>query len=208
MQADEQIGLVVVGDRGPLVERHVPVVVSREQHANAEPRLDGGLEAARDGQRQVFLITPLGALDAVVLAAMARIDRDRPNRRRLAGRATAAGREAAAATGGAGAWRGFGRPPPPGRSSAASSCRPAVLVARNPAKRGPRSTPSVVASIDAHRLDEALRLSCPGAQRRIVDVERVGVEPDHQPVVVLRHRAARRAAWRRSSAARRAPSGS
>ena len=40
VQADEQVGLVVVRDRGALVERHVAVVVARQQHADAEPRFD------------------------------------------------------------------------------------------------------------------------------------------------------------------------
>ena len=82
VQADEQIGLVVVGHRRPLVDRHVAVVVSRQQHADAEPRFDGALDASRDRQRQVFFLRPAGALRALVFAAVAGIDRDRADRRR------------------------------------------------------------------------------------------------------------------------------
>jgi hypothetical protein len=58
VQADEQIGFVVVGNRGAVVERHIAVVVPGEQHSNAEPCLDGGLEAAGDRERQLFLFRP------------------------------------------------------------------------------------------------------------------------------------------------------
>ena len=74
VQADEEIRLVVVGDRGPVVERQVAIVVSGEQHADAEPRLDGRLDAAGDRERQVFLFRAARALHAFVAPAVARID--------------------------------------------------------------------------------------------------------------------------------------
>ena len=56
VQADEHIGLVVVGHRRPGVERHVAIVLSGQEHADAEPALDRGFDLARDRQRQIFLL--------------------------------------------------------------------------------------------------------------------------------------------------------
>ena len=100
VQADEEIGLVVVGDGGPVVERHVAVVVSRQQHANAEPRLDGGFDAAGDRERQVLLFRARPRLSR---RRRRRHGRDRAQSsewRKRAVRATAEGRAA-------------GRPAPP-----------------------------------------------------------------------------------------------
>ena len=70
MKADEQIRLVVVCHRCPFVDRHIPIVVPREEHANAETAFDGGLDAPRDGQRQLFFHSGVGAaragIDALV----------------------------------------------------------------------------------------------------------------------------------------------
>ena len=85
VQADEQIGLAVVGDRRALVDRHAAVVVSREQHPDAEPRFDRRFDSPGDGEREVFLLGPAGAFRAFVVSAVARIDGDRSNRRRRRG---------------------------------------------------------------------------------------------------------------------------
>ena len=81
VQADEEIRLVVVRERRTIVERDVPVVVSRQQDADAETSLDDALDAARDGERQILFLRPLRAAHAVVFAAVAGIDRDRSDRR-------------------------------------------------------------------------------------------------------------------------------
>ena len=205
VQADEEIGFVVVGDGGAIVERQLAIVVAREQDANAEPRLDGGLDAAGDRERQVLLFRAAGAFHAFVGAAMARIDRNRLNggdrgvRVRAEGRGTAAaGREAGAA--------GLA-----GEASDAAAITSIVrrivvstgsVVARNPATRGPRSTPSVVASTTRTlrtRLcgpcgaSGGLSMSSASASNLIRD--------DRCP----RSPCSRRAASRRSSGVRRAP---
>ena len=60
VQADEEVGLVVVGHRRPFVERHVVVVLPRQQHADAEPAFDRRLEAAGNGEREIFFFRPAG----------------------------------------------------------------------------------------------------------------------------------------------------
>ena len=79
MQADEQVGLAVVGDRRAVVDRHAPVVVSRGQDANAESRFDRGSNPPRHGERDVLLLRAAGALCAFVVSAVARIDCDGSN---------------------------------------------------------------------------------------------------------------------------------
>ena len=39
-----------------IVDRHAAVVVARQQHADAEPRFDRRLDAARDGERQILFL--------------------------------------------------------------------------------------------------------------------------------------------------------
>ena len=123
VQADEQIRLVVVGHRRPIVDRHAAVVVARQQHADAEARLDRGLDAAGERQRQVFLLRARRALHALVVAAVTRIDDDGADGTgRLRERAQIRGREARwrrrrrrrrAAGWRRRAWRGPARPRPP-----------------------------------------------------------------------------------------------
>ena len=88
VQADEQIGLVVVGEGGALVEIDGAVVLARQQRAHAEPRLERALEQAGDGQRDVLLEGPGGAAGAgpadafdVDVAAVSGIDDDGVDRR-------------------------------------------------------------------------------------------------------------------------------
>ena len=79
VQAEEQVGLVVVGERGPLIDRDVLVAVAREQHAHAETALERGLQPACDRERDVLLQRPAGTLHAAIVAAVAGIDHDRPH---------------------------------------------------------------------------------------------------------------------------------
>ena len=50
VQAEEQVGLVVVGERRALIERDGLIAFAREQHADAEPRLERRLQPSRDRQ--------------------------------------------------------------------------------------------------------------------------------------------------------------
>ena len=76
VEADEHVGLVVVGKRRALVERQRAVVVARQQHAGAEARFQSALDATRDRQRQRLLQRAARAFGPVLVAAMAR-DRSR-----------------------------------------------------------------------------------------------------------------------------------
>ena len=55
MKADEEIRLVVVRHGGPIFEGQIAIVVSRQKHAHAQPRLDGRLDAPGDSQSEVLL---------------------------------------------------------------------------------------------------------------------------------------------------------
>ena len=179
VQADEQIRLVVVGDRRALVDRHAAVVVSRQQHAEAEARLDRRLRrAARPRASGPFPSRrPRSSTPSSSPPWPGSIAIVRNGRRRLAERRRQIGRRlrrggAGAAAGGVG-LRGdeVDRP-------AACVVSTGWLAALNPAKRGPRSTASVVAST------RRTARTSPGdawrGQRRVRRVERVGVELDRQ----------------------------
>ncbi len=86
VEADEQVGLVVVGDRRTLVEPDGLVAVPGEDDERPQPGLDGGLQAAGRDERDVFFLHALGAARAVLVAAVPGIDHDRPDsaRRRQA----------------------------------------------------------------------------------------------------------------------------
>jgi hypothetical protein len=83
VQADEEVGLVVVGERRAVVVQHDAVVVSREQHADAEARIEHASQAARDVEHQVLLEHAAGPARALFLAAMPGIDHDRAQAWRL-----------------------------------------------------------------------------------------------------------------------------
>ena len=180
VEAEEEIGLVVVGDRGPLVERHEPVVVAREKYADAEARLDQRLEAARDRQRQVLLDNPLGAPGARVLPAMARIDGDRPERRGClaedwqVGRRRRRGRRGGRFGDRRHQVDGQPRGVPGGLGRGAHQSEARAELDRQ--RRGVGH---------ADRLHEALR-----QHHRHRHVEQVGLEPNHQPAGLLHHGAA------------------
>ena len=78
VKADEDVRLVVVGQRDPLIERNAAIVFTGHQHPQPEPGLDGSLDAARHGQRQVFLDRPAFAAGADIVATVAGVDHDRP----------------------------------------------------------------------------------------------------------------------------------
>ena len=77
VQADEEIRLVVVGERRALIEADGLVAVAREQHAHAKPRFERRLQPARDRQRDVLLERALRAFRAGLVAAVSGVDHDR-----------------------------------------------------------------------------------------------------------------------------------
>ena len=76
VNADEDIGLLAVGVRRSLVERHRPIVVARENDAQPETALDQRAQAPRHRERDVLLEGAAAALRAQLVAAVARIDHD------------------------------------------------------------------------------------------------------------------------------------
>ena len=79
MEADEDVGLVVIRCCGALVDRHVAIVVSRQEHADAETRLDRRFQPPRDGEGQVLFLRAARADDARIVAAVAGVDRHSAN---------------------------------------------------------------------------------------------------------------------------------
>ena len=144
---DEEVGLVVVRDRGALVESHVQVLVAGQEHREAARVHELRPQLARDGQRDVLLERASGPARARVLSAVAGVDHHRPDGgllRRARGAGAAArprpasrrGREAAR-TARAPAGPGIPAPSP----SASGSAGPAAPRRRSPPRRGTGRTP-------------------------------------------------------------------
>ncbi len=87
VDGNEEIGLVVVGDGGPLVEGHVLVPVSRQEDLQPLAVDEVALQSSCEGQGDVLLERPAGALGTVVAAAVTGIDDDHTGRHRLCARA-------------------------------------------------------------------------------------------------------------------------
>ena len=77
MQADEQLGLAVVGQRRTLVEPDPAVLVAGQDDADAEPRLDQRSHAPADIERHLLFEGAARTLDAVVVAAVTGVDDNR-----------------------------------------------------------------------------------------------------------------------------------
>ncbi len=91
VDADEQAGLVVVGDGGPVLVRDVDVAVAGQDDREAHVPLDQGLELEADGQGDVLFEVPELALGAGLHAAVAGVDDHGLDARDLAGRLAGAG---------------------------------------------------------------------------------------------------------------------
>jgi hypothetical protein len=78
VQADEEIRLVVVRHRGALVERYRLIGVARQNRAHAQTGFERGFEPPRHAQRDVLLERAVGSFGTLLVAAVARIDHDRP----------------------------------------------------------------------------------------------------------------------------------
>ena len=189
VEADEEVGLVVVGERRALVEFDGSVGVARQDHPHAEAGLERRLQPARDAQRHVLLERAARAVRAVF-----RRRRD-PHRRRWCGcRLTGRDRGAAGATPARPevlplAWLG---PAAAGGAAVVSVMTSTMIrpVPRSPGKsdvrndpnRGPRSRIRLAPST-RQVLNQVRRGD--GRQRGI---ERLGLELDHQPRALLRDR--------------------
>ena len=77
VQADEQVRLVVVGERRALVEADRLIAVARQDDAHAQPRLERRLQPARHAQRHVLFERAARSARAVFVAAVAGVDDDR-----------------------------------------------------------------------------------------------------------------------------------
>ena len=95
---DEQVGLVVVGEGGALVERDLLVLVARQEGLQAELVRDRRAQLARDRERDVLLERAARALGADLVAAVAGVDDDRAQAGSL-GRAASRGRARGARSG-------------------------------------------------------------------------------------------------------------
>ena len=67
VQADEEIRLVVVGERRALVEPDGLIAVARQDHPRAESRLERGLQPPRDASVTAFSSVPCVSVRAVFL---------------------------------------------------------------------------------------------------------------------------------------------
>ncbi len=76
MDGEEEVGLVLVGDAGALVERDDAVVAAGEDDARVQPFLEGVGELAAERQRGVLLQQPGRADGADFLPAVPGIDDD------------------------------------------------------------------------------------------------------------------------------------
>ena len=141
VEADEEVRLVVVGERRALVEVDGGIAVARQDHAHAQPRFERGLQPPRDAERDVLFERAAGPVRAVFGAAVAGVDDDRADAAgRARDRGAAAGQSARRATGG-GSGAGAGavvcaitsmtmRPAPrsPGRSDVPERAEPRTEV--------------------------------------------------------------------------------
>ena len=82
MDADKELGVVIVGCGGPVFQQDLDVLVPGENHAEGQVALDQGLQLEADGQGDVFFQRAELALGPALHAAMPRVDDDRPAARR------------------------------------------------------------------------------------------------------------------------------
>jgi len=82
VDADEELGVVIVGRGGPVLQQDLDVLVAGENHAEGQVALDYGLQLEADGQGDVFFQSAGLALGPALHAAVPRVDDDRPGARR------------------------------------------------------------------------------------------------------------------------------
>src|SRR5678816_4777521 len=85
----DRICFVVVGECGAFVERERTIVITRQDRADAETRLEPLTDTACHVERQLLFLESISGPDSDVVTAMARIDGDhseastRPNGKRI-----------------------------------------------------------------------------------------------------------------------------
>ena len=188
VDADEQIGLVVVGERCAGVERHGGIAVAREEDARAESRLERRLDAPRNRERDVLLERPLRPGRARLGSAVARIDHDRAQARRSSTAASA--RPPVAARPGSARGGGKSAAARTRRSPGAKSTGPPAYP-----RRGSCRTAGPARSRSTARSPPARTACTQPSEANAGSVASIGVralEADDQPARLLRHRVRRR----------------
>ena len=199
VQTDEQVGLVVVGDRGAAVcaDAIVAVFVG-QQDAHAEASFDDGLHAARNRERDIFLDRAARAFNAAVVAAVPRIDDDGAERRS----GTAAEHRQRAGCDCGSRCAGRGRPGRKGRGRRFGRRGEKLdrddcgRTARGGRRGAERAEPLAQVHLNRGRVGRAdgRQQSLRRWRRRKRGIERVGVDAQQQPILLLRHGRGR--AWR------------
>ena len=188
VEADEEVRLVVVGERRALVEADGGVAVARQDHAHAEPGLERRLQPPRDAQRHVLFERAAGAVRAVFGAAVARIDDDGAD---AAGRREIEERRGRRRRGQrCDRWRGWRgrRRRRGGRQRDDVDDDPSGRLDR---RVGPRSGTTRIADRGrgpGSRCRRGCSESGPARRRRQRGIERFGLEPDDEPRAFLRDR--------------------
>ncbi len=76
MDGDEQVGLVLVGDGSPRLQRDESIVVAGVDHVGAQPSLQQSTEAQRHVQHHILFHHAIGADGAGVVAAVSGVNHD------------------------------------------------------------------------------------------------------------------------------------
>src|SRR4029453_11148814 len=79
VHADEQIRFVVVRNRCTLIQTDSLIPLAREDDADPETPFERSLQFPCNGHRDVLLERPAGSACAVLIAAVPRVDDDRPH---------------------------------------------------------------------------------------------------------------------------------
>ena len=174
MDREEEVGLLVVGDRGAVVERDEQVGVARQHRAAGEHPGQRGRDALRDLERGVLLLQAARADRAGLRAAVARdrstiVSGGRPPRPRAAADSIGASR-------GGRARRPTSIDDAVGRRSADRSGPRALgsrnsIVAVSPAKRTAETSGSSYLLLGKGRIELRVRRSVPGSSSRRAVVE-------------------------------------
>ena len=77
MEADEEVGLPVVGHGCALVESEGAIIVARQNHAKTESILDHRAQASGDVECDLLFFRALRATDSNIVSAVTGIDHDR-----------------------------------------------------------------------------------------------------------------------------------
>ena len=76
MDRNEQVGLLLVGDRGASLQRNESVVLAGKDHVSAEAGLQQLAQSPADVEHQIFFLQAIGTDGAGIVSAVAGIDHD------------------------------------------------------------------------------------------------------------------------------------